>query len=185
MFEVVNVLNGILSGKKMRGQAAMEYLMTYGWALLVIVVVIALLIMINPLRPQAGCHFDQISFSCSDPLVDSAGTLYLKINNGNSNNVNLYGISCTTDKSPKPPFFNGTTLLQKLQRQETYELKSSTTASGNGLQCYDAKGAKAAPAAGSDFSGKLWVFYQNEEDGSTYPMRSVSASVVAQVVAAK
>jgi len=157
----------------------MEYLMTYGWALLVIVVVIAILLVINPLQPPAGCRFDQMGFTCSDPLLGSNGLLYLKVTNGNNNNVEIYGMNCTSDKSPKPPAFNGTTTgsrVTSLQRQETLELP--------GIQCYDAKGAKLVPAAGSDFSGKLWIFYKNEEDGASYPMRSISANVVSKVVAA-
>lgn len=36
--------------KNLKGQAAMEYLMTYGWAILAIVLVIAALIFLNPFR---------------------------------------------------------------------------------------------------------------------------------------
>jgi hypothetical protein len=171
IIEVVDVLNG-----KKKGQAAMEYLMTYGWALLVIAVVIAILLIINPLQPPAGCRFDTIGFTCSDPLVASDGVLYLKMTNGNSNNIDVYGINCTTDKSPKPPTFSAapSSRIKGLLRQEPYEFN---------ITCNDAKGVKITPAPGSDFAGKLWVFYKNEEDGAGYPMRSISANVVSKVVA--
>ena len=42
----------------LRAQAAMEYLVTYGWALLVIVIVIAVLLYINPFRAPEQCLFD-------------------------------------------------------------------------------------------------------------------------------
>ncbi len=170
IIEVVDVLNG-----KKKGQAAMEYLMTYGWALLVIVVVIAILLIINPLQPPAGCRFDTIGFTCSDPLVASNGMLYLKMTNGNSNNIEIYGLKCTTDKSPKPPVLSGSeTLVKRLQRQEPYEFNITCTAPGVGT---------ISPQPGSDFSGKLWIFYKNEEDGAGYPMRSISANVASKVVA--
>lgn len=40
------------SARVLRGQAAMEYLMTYGWALLALVVVLAALIYLGVLRTQ-------------------------------------------------------------------------------------------------------------------------------------
>ena len=179
-----------MNGKngKSRGQAAMEYLMTYGWALLVIVVVLAILLIINPFQAPQGCRFDQIGFSCSDPLVDSNGTLYLTLTNGNSNNIELYGINCTTDKAVSPPAFVKANVpssdVINMQRQQPWSLNS--TRNGivvPGIPCYDSTGAQLKPAAGSDFTGKLWIFYNNEEDGSNYPVRSTSATVTTKVVA--
>lgn len=167
IIEVIDVLNG-----KMRGQAAMEYLMTYGWALLVIVVVIAILLIINPLQPPAGCRFDQVSFTCTNPLVDTHGKLYLSITNGNNNAIKIYDLKCVTEKSPTPPLNPSTTLITTLQRQEPYEiLPLPCTTGGSGI----------SPSAGTDFSGKLWVYYKNEEDGASYPVRTISANVVAKV----
>ena len=166
-------MNKKLNGKS-RGQAAMEYLMTYGWALLVIVIVIFILLFINPLKPHEGCRFDTIGFTCTAPLVDSNGTLYLSFTNGNSNNIEIHAINCTTDRTTKPPA-SSDTMSVNLQRQEPYSLK---------IQCYDAKGGKLQPSAGSDFTGRLWVFYRNEEDGTNYPMRSTSATVTTTVVQA-
>ncbi|MEM4256976.1 MAG: hypothetical protein QXS90_00265 [Candidatus Diapherotrites archaeon] len=40
--------------KRMKGQSALEYLMTYGWALIVIVVVIAALVVLVP-KPAPSC----------------------------------------------------------------------------------------------------------------------------------
>ncbi len=172
------------TARRLKGQAAMEYLMTYGWALLVIVIVIFILLFINPLKPPEGCRFDTIGFTCNAPLVDSNGTLYLTFTNGNSNNIEIWGLNCTTDRTTKPPAFDAaahTVAIKSLQRQEPYELQSATH---GGIQCYDAKNAKLQPSAGSDFTGRLWVFYKNEEDGSNYPMRSTSATVTTTVVQA-
>ncbi|MEM4348040.1 MAG: hypothetical protein QXN37_00520 [Candidatus Anstonellaceae archaeon] len=161
---------------KKRGQAAMEYLMTYGWALLVIVVVIAILLIINPLQPPTGCRFESIGFLCSEPLVTSSGKLFLKVTNGNPNTIMVYGLHCTTSKSPNPPSFSPpSSPLTVLQRQQPYEFN---------VTCVDAGGNAVSPQPGSDFSAKLWVFYKNEEDGASYPMRSISANVVTKVVRA-
>ncbi|MCX8196775.1 MAG: hypothetical protein N3G80_00440 [Candidatus Micrarchaeota archaeon] len=162
--------------KKSKGQAAMEYLMTYGWALLVIVVVIAILLIINPLQPPTGCRFDSLGFLCSEPLVTSSGKLYLKITNANQNNILIYGMNCTTNRAPSPPSFSPpSSPIRTLQRQEQYEFN---------ITCVDANGVAVTPSAGSDFAAKLWIFYKNQEDGASYPVRSISANIVSKVVSA-
>lgn len=67
-----------------RGQAAMEYLMTYGWALLVIVLVLGALIYLQVLNPQSRlqdtCSL-QVGWKCEVASLDDQGTLGLKITN--------------------------------------------------------------------------------------------------------
>ena len=186
-----NIVGVVLMSKgnngNMRGQAAMEYLMTYGWALLVIAVVIAILLTINPFQSQQGCHFDQIGFLCTTPLLSSNGTLYLKVTNGNSNAVSIYAINCTTDTTPTPPIppvvTASTQALVSLQSQQVWELNNSVIA---GIPCYSPSSSTQhiTPATGSQFMGKLWVFYKNEEDGIGYPVRSTSATINTKVVQA-
>ena len=160
-----------------KGQAAMEYLMTYGWALLVIVIVIAILLIINPFSAPQGCRFDQIGFTCNNPLLQDDGKLFLAVTNGNNNPIVLTKIVCTSDKSPTPPAY-GTALASTvtLQRQESYSL--------GGEQCLTQSGSALSLSAGTDFAGKVWVFYKNEEDDSTYPDRIAVASVTTKAVPA-
>lgn len=173
----------MMTGK--HGQAAMEYLMTYGWALLVIVIVIAILLLINPFAAPQGCRFDQIGFTCNNPVVDTNGTLFVSITNGNNNMVKVYAINCTTEKtstSPKAPAADalvmkrsdGTSLT--LERQANYD---------EPITCYKPDGTKFTSTAGADFNGRLWLFYKNDEDGPKYPYRTASANVVAKVVQAQ
>ena len=162
---------GMLGGK--RGQAAMEYLMTYGWALLVIVIVIAILLMINPFSAPQGCRFDSLGFVCGNPVIQADGTLYLSITNGNNNNVNICGVVCTSDKSPTPP--TAPTCSNIL-------LPRQAIATLNGVQCKK-DNVDLTLSSGAEFSGKLWLFYRNEEDGSGYPIRTASASVTTKAVA--
>ena len=67
-----------------RGQAAMEYLMTYGWALLVIVLVLGALIYLQVLNPQSrlqdACNLP-VGWKCEIALLDTDGNLALKITN--------------------------------------------------------------------------------------------------------
>ena len=172
---------------KMRGQAAMEYLMTYGWALLVIVIVIAILISLNLFSAPQGCNFESSAFACGTPVVDTHGLLYLPLTNGNANDIKLVGVVCIADKSPNAPlapasaghgYFGNLTIL----RQSTYDLSNDTNMQP---YCYKADGVtKFESNAGADFSGKVWVFYHNDEDGANYPIRTISATLSTKTVKA-
>lgn len=152
----------------------MEYLMTYGWALLVIVIVIAILLIMNPFSAPQSCRFDQVGFTCENPALDTDNFLYMKISNGNNNAVNIYEVKCVASKSATPP--EPTSPLPSptlVGRQDAYEI----TKLAHSVKCTDAPTGK-----GAEFSGKIWVFYNNVEDGSDYPVRSASANIVTKVV---
>lgn len=149
----------------------MEYLMTYGWALLVIVIVIAILLIINPFSAPQGCRFDQIGFTCNNVLITTGGKLYATVINGNNNAISIVKVVCTSDKSATPPTY-GAALASAVSvgRQGNYSV--------NDKQCVKPDGSNVALSSGGEFSGKLWLFYKNDEDPSTYPNRTVSANVV-------
>ena len=150
----------------------MEYLMTYGWALLVIVIVIAILLVMNPFSAPQSCKFDTIGFACDNAVVTTNGVLLMGILNGNNNAVNVSGVVCTSSKTSTVPAnpgnFNGTLLARQGM------LLVNTTSN---ILCTGAPTTK-----GADFSGKIWVFYRNAEDGSDYPVRTVSANIVTKII---
>lgn len=149
----------------------MEYLMTYGWALLVIVIVIAILLIINPFSAPQGCRFDQIGFGCENPLITTGGKLYLSVINGNNNAIKVVKVVCTSDRTSTPPSY-GAGVSTDVPRQGNYTL--------DGKQCMKDAATNVTLPVGGEFSGKLWVFYRNDEDGATYPNRTVSANIVAK-----
>lgn len=165
-----------INGNK-RGQAAMEYLMTYGWALLVIAIVISILVLINPFSSPQGCRFDTVGFTCDAPAFANVGgntSLYLRMYNGNNNNILINSTYCTADKTSESP--NSVASLPSpimVPRQGNYTFGPQP--------CYRNGALMGASPAGSDFSGKLWVFYRNQEDPSNYPMRVASATISGKV----
>jgi hypothetical protein len=158
----------------------MEYLMTYGWALLVIVIVITILLIINPFSAPQGCRFDQIGFTCSNPVVTTSGSLYLSVANNNNNAVTIKAVKCTTDKSQTAPAAPSTLLTIPMPRSGTLELSNIT----GGVTCTKPDGSAFSGTAGSEFSGKVWIYYRNDEDASNYPLRITSANVVTKAVPA-
>jgi len=163
-----------------RGQAAMEYLMTYGWALLVIVIVIAILLIINPFSAPQGCRFDQLGFTCANPVVDDSGKLYMQVTNNNNNAVTVYKVICTQDKSKTPDMNGAFTSPVSLARNSVMD--TSNISGVTSIKCAKSAGGDFLSNPGTEFSGKVWVFYKNEEDGASYPYRTASANVVTKTV---
>lgn len=150
----------------------MEYLMTYGWALLVIVIVVAILLILNPFAAPQACKFEQIGFTCENPAIDTNGVLYASIGNGNNNAVNITRIVCTNSKSSNPPAGGGTVINKLVGRQDYLVLNSTTN-----VVC-----SNVPRNAGVEYSGKIWVFYRNIEDGPGYPERTASANIVTKTL---
>ncbi|MCX8200253.1 MAG: hypothetical protein N3G76_02175 [Candidatus Micrarchaeota archaeon] len=80
-----------------KGQAAMEYLMTYGWALLVIVLVLGALIYLNVLNPQSRlqdtCNLP-IGFKCEVAGLTQDGYLKLRITNQQAISLANLAVAC-------------------------------------------------------------------------------------------
>ena len=163
-------------GKK-AGQAAMEYLMTYGWALLVIVIVIAILLIMNPFSAPQSCKFDQIGFGCNNIAVRASDQLLVgSITNGNNNAVDVYSVTCLKTSAPQPAAPVATaTKIESVGRQGVFAF--SITDATHKVKCGD-----ASATAGTDFSGRIWVYYKNSEDGPDYPYRVVSANLVTKTL---
>lgn len=81
-----------------KGQGAMEYLMTYGWALLVIIIVGAALFALGILNPatyqQKRCNGLQYFTYMDQSATQSTGTYVLHVRNG-VNDVNITQLSFT------------------------------------------------------------------------------------------
>ena len=89
-----------------RGQASLEFLMTYGWAILVVLVVISSLAYFGVLNPQQflprKCQFGQ-GFICIDHqlvyLDNDTGNLTILLNNGLGNDVEVTSFNFTSDNN--------------------------------------------------------------------------------------
>ncbi len=88
--------------KSKRAQAAMEFLMTYGWAILVVLIVIGALAYFGVLSPSTllpeKCTFP-VSLSCTDfSVAPSAITIMLQ--NGAGRDMTVRGVTATGDALP-------------------------------------------------------------------------------------
>ena len=93
----------------MKGQAAMEYLMTYGWAILVVIAVIAALYMMGVFRIGAGAAPCSPCFAAGSAVtyIDHiADTLVLRVGPRDLQWINV--TANTNELSQTGPFSSGT-----------------------------------------------------------------------------
>ena len=81
-----------------KAQAAMEFLMTYGWAILVVLLAIAALAYFGVLNPgnlmPSRCTFSGAGLSCIESKVDgTTGNITLIIQNGKGEDLNSINVS--------------------------------------------------------------------------------------------
>lgn len=129
---------------EIKGQAAMEFLMTYGWAILVVLIAIGALAYFGVLSPQKFLPKSCIvspGFSCEDTKVTTAG-IDIILRNGlgkDLTNVGIIASGCTSDANANgDDAWNDGTLLGGA--------KVTFTSCTNG-------------APGSRFSGSLGLSY--------------------------
>lgn len=91
--------------KSKKGQAVMEYLITYGLALFVILIVLAILVavVLPSLRAPETCQFTQPGFTCNSKphaiVADdetSEVRILFQLDNGQGRAITLTGVSCIT-----------------------------------------------------------------------------------------
>lgn len=173
-------LNGEpIKARTLRGQAAMEYLMTYGWALLVIVVVIAALFFLTQnLFKIEGCNFQPTGFSCGDapPQVYVSGVnneakISIRVYNQFGQPVLLKNVVCTTatigevKDGMKDTPSNGTATVPQIGAGSSVVLVTD---------CVDSNNNKVTLTPGSQFKGNYIIWYNfNNDPNQNVPRQAV------------
>lgn len=155
-------------GLNEHGQAAMEYLMTYGWAILVIVIVLGALLYLGVFNPPTPdlCQFAP-GFLCLSMRAGFAepGAIQMTLANGLPNTVYLCGVLCDSSVElkdmvlPQQCASGGAVALIKTGNQDNVWFEDSQA-------CRDAGGAIVEP--GQRYRGKLYLFYSINGD-EDYP----------------
>jgi hypothetical protein len=188
----------------------MEYLMTYGWALLVIVIVIAVLLYINPFRAPEQCIFDQAGFLCNKPILfattghgSNGNVLHAQLTSGQRQNIVITDMVCLKSRANPagdPASWAGDSFHSTdgvpLAYQQTIDLGDFSDGSSINLAVL-CVGASVDPATGvaeplsasdaasnirpgDSFSGRLYIAYRYADDPATAPSKIVGANLVTQ-----
>jgi len=152
------------TARQLRGQSAMEYLMTYGWAILVIITVIAVLFYIGVLNPKnltpTSCTFPSGMSCASYKLTASNSQLNLTIGHATGRKIRIIGVNCTQQTLTIAP-----TLAAVDVNISTGESKNISN-----IQCYDTAGAAlGAGRVGDVMKLYLWM---NSTDQDSVPQHN-------------
>ena len=136
-----------------KAQSAMEYLMTYGWAILIVIIVAAALYALGIFNPATYTQSTAVGFQgfqipSGGWQVDSTDVTIVLRNMGGSN-INITDITATfagtttSAVSPSLPLGNGTLTPDE---QKTYTLSGGTF---------------AGPSSGASYSVSVEITYDN------------------------
>ena len=128
-------------------QSAMEYLMTYGWAILIVAVVLAALYQLGFF---SGTNFITTSciaesgFTCQKPVMNATGYVQVDIGQISNGTMTVTGYACTNNTQSPSSFntYSGTLSLTSGQVQQAV------------VKCPGVGGQ-----IGSAFRGYIWIQY--------------------------
>ncbi len=157
----------------MKLQSAMEYLMTYGWAILIIAVVMVALFSLGILggSPLGTTCLPQSGYVCSSPVLtpNSFNVIIGQATGINWETSNIVwvpsGYSAPTAQSANIIAANtisgGISGLTEINDPSTAINSGQTVSVGLGFTTSN------APAVGSSASGQLWALYTTSSGGTT------------------
>ncbi len=143
---LINITNN--NSHNFNGQSAIEYLMTYGWTILLIAVALVTLFGLGFLNTGGISNTDsciaQAGYLCSNPILNTAGNL--TINFGDITQVQsliVTGVACIKNNTLSQTNFNNTYL--KIYAGEKTTLQFVCPLISNSI--------------GAKFTGTLWIRY--------------------------
>lgn len=186
----------IKSGGYKKGQAVMEYLITYGLALFVILIVLAILVavVLPSLQAPETCQFTQPGFGCSAKkhvlVADSSNNVRIlfQLDNQQGKTVDILDVMCTSaapgnvrksDLDPADP----SAFVEQMAAGTSRTFGGSESDLTAEVPCYDEQGTQLTLTAGSSFKGALAVVYKFHEDVPSAPTRLAVATVTGNVQA--
>jgi len=154
-------------------QAAMEYLMTYGWAILIIALALGVLYSLGVFNPNrlkpVGC-FLPAPFTCQIQTYNTAGSLTLLIGQGTGQTITINGAACVDNSLLTN---NGLpTNVPSLSQPKTLASGGATSIT---VTCTTQSGSFTGKI-GDTFSGSLVIQY-TIGSSTYYTVGSISAQI--------
>jgi len=162
-------------GKRLKAQSAMEYLMTYGWAILIIAVVLGALFSLGVFSGSSLLGTSCIAtpgFLCQNPLLSTSGTLTATI--GQENGYTAYNAFFYV--SPQTASVNSAGFPTP-----AYQCTSPAGAplsSGQTVTVSCPTGLSSPAAIGTSFSGYIWLNYSSTSGGAATISQKIATVIV-------
>ncbi len=147
-----------LFGKRAKLQSAMEYLITYGWAILILAIVLSLLFALGIFSNNNNTNLCVINqgFGCLNYYMNTNGIAVLTITQTTATYINITGIGCSSDSN------NEHIIAPQTASQQVYLAYGS--AYNFTVQCYTASGIPSL-SVGRTFYGSVYINYINDVTG--------------------
>ena len=140
----------------LKAQSAMEYLLTYGWAFLIITVVLAAIFyFVNPSKVAGNLCLLQAGFSCQNFFILPNGLLTVNLEQATQSSLNITGYNCTAGTS---------IVLPKLTTSNQIAMPIGSNASIS-MPCYTATGSVFSGSPGQIYTGVLAFNYTELDTG--------------------
>ncbi|MCL5433890.1 MAG: hypothetical protein M1538_02855 [Candidatus Marsarchaeota archaeon] len=176
----------ILEGRE-RAQSAMEYLMTYGWAILIIAIVLAILFKLGVFSGASltgtSC-LGSPGFSCSNPVLSSTAGLSFSL--GQSTGSELYNvlIACSGSSGAAGYPADGTywdtlssggaatpnnalPVTSAPASTASLNLANGQSVTVSNVICYDSSNSPTTGyTIGQSFQGYIWLAYSTSSTGT-------------------
>ena len=157
------VVQPVRAARGLKGQSSFEYLLTYGWALIVLAAVMGIILVLgvfNP-KPVPYCVFPA-DFNCRGFALNENGSFSLDLGQGTGHTIQVTHLRCTQETnatlgdgdalSPEKIVPNGGHTLLVNWSKECYSNVTGAVAVATGL-------------TGSSFRGKMLMRYTDVESG--------------------
>jgi hypothetical protein len=164
--------------RTMKGQAAMEYIMTYGWALVALIAVIAAITATGAFNPSylisEECTL-QPDLACNGHVLYAEGdkvTLQFRVNNGLGYDIEVTGVTVTT--SDQEPY-------------EDYRIEDGDVIEQGTAKIITVDLDKMAPTVGDTERIRMSITYLscapevNPDCDEDEPVHTVSGRIVARI----
>ena len=175
---------GVGTGK--RAQAALDFMVSYGVALLVITIALAIVFQIGLFNPQLTPVYCDASpgFSCLNYALNGTGGLALTLSQaiGGTLTINAAGCSTQANGITVGPAFGNIGMLPYLAASQFYPTNSlkggivmySSSTSEMTMYCYGPSG-KVNGQKGNSFTGFIWLNYTVSDLHATNSIQQVAA----------
>lgn len=152
----------------LKAQAAVDFMMSYGIALIIIFIAVAVIYKVSILSPALAVSSCTASpgFSCEGFALNRSGILTLQLSQATGGTITIRGAACAAlpnDTGNKPAYGN-----IKVSNTITYYFGSNSPGTGINLYsgssntlimyCYRSSGI-ATGSLGSGFTGFVWLNY--------------------------
>jgi hypothetical protein len=157
----------------MKLQSAIEYLISYSWAIIIIVIVLTALIGLGIFNSQSFIGQQCIvstGFSCVHFAMNSTGALFISLMQSTTTPINITGVAC---------YQNSSAVYVSPLNPPSNQIYMNVGAEHNfTTQCYTSSGIAFNGVVGSQFQGKIGINYTSLSSVATADIPNTATGII-------